>query len=63
MQVYLVSFIINENNALHNVVQAMVDKANIQCNKLMKLDNLLLMYGIYNAKNIREINQNCTWNS
>ena len=28
----------------------MDDKANIQCNKLMKLDNSMLMYGIYNAK-------------
>ena len=28
----------------------MNEKANIQCNKLMKLDNSILMYGIYNAE-------------
>ena len=25
-------------------------KANIQCNKLMKLENSMIMYGVYNAK-------------
>ena len=38
-----------QSNALHKAVQAMDDKANIQCNRLMKLDNSMLMYGIYNA--------------
>ena len=28
----------------------MNNKANIQCNKLMKLDDTMLMYGIYNAE-------------
>ena len=28
----------------------MDDKARIQCNKLMKLENSMLMYGVYNAK-------------
>ena len=28
----------------------MDDKANIQCNKLMKLENSMLMYGVYNAE-------------
>ena len=27
----------------------MSNQANIQCNKLMKLDNTMLMYGIYNV--------------
>ena len=30
----------------------MEDKANIHCNKLMKLDNSMLMYGVYNAKTL-----------
>ena len=30
----------------------MDDKANIQCNKLMKLDNSMLMYGIHNAETL-----------
>ena len=34
----------------------MSNQANIQCNKLMKLDNTMLMYGIYNAENIIKIN-------
>ena len=38
-----------QNNALHRVVNAMNNKANIQCNKLMKLDDTMLMDGIYNA--------------
>ena len=38
------------NNALHKAVNAMKKKANIQCNKLMKLDDTMLMYGIYNVK-------------
>ena len=28
----------------------MTNQANIQCNKMIKLDNTMLMYGIYNAK-------------
>ena len=33
----------------------MDDKANIQCNKLMKLDNSMLMYGIYNAEILEKL--------
>ena len=33
----------------------MNDKANIQHNKLMKLDNSMLMYGIYNAKTLEKL--------
>ena len=38
------------NKALHKAVNAMNNKANIQCNKLMKLDDTMLMYGIYKAE-------------
>ena len=44
-----------QNNALHKAVQAMDDKANIQCNNLMKLDNSMLMYGIYNAETLEKL--------
>ena len=44
-----------QNNALHKAVQAVDDKANIQCNKLMKLDNSMLMYGVYNAKTLEKL--------
>ena len=37
-------------NALHKAVNAMNDQVNIQHNKLMKLDDTMLMYGIYNAE-------------
>ena len=40
------------NNALHRAVNAMNNKANIQCNKLMKLDYTMLMYGIYNVETV-----------
>ena len=30
----------------------MNNQANTQCNKLMKLDDALLMYGIYNAETL-----------
>ena len=33
----------------------MNNKANIQCNKLMKLDDTMLMYGIYNAETLEKL--------
>ena len=33
----------------------MRNQANIQCNKLMKLDNTILMYGIYNAETLEKL--------
>ena len=33
----------------------MNDKANIQHNKLMKFDDTLLMYGIYNAEMLEKL--------
>ena len=33
----------------------MNDQANTQCNKLMKLDNTMLMYGIYNAEMLERL--------
>ena len=42
-------------NAVHKAVNAMSNQANIQCNKLMKLDNTMLMYGIYNAEKLEKL--------
>ena len=42
-------------NALHKVVNAMNNQANIQHNKLKKLDNPMLMYGIYNAETLEKL--------
>ena len=33
----------------------MNNKANIQCNKLMKLDNTMLMFGIYNVEMLEKL--------
>ena len=33
----------------------MNNKANIQCNKLMKLDDTMLMYGIYKAETLEKL--------
>ena len=39
-------------NALQKAVNAIINQVNIQHNKLMKLDNTMLMYGIYNAETL-----------
>ena len=44
-----------QNNVLHKAVIAMNDKANIQHIKLMKLDNTMLMYGIYSAEMLEKL--------
>ena len=33
----------------------MNDEAEFQCNKLLKLDNTMLMYGIYNAETLEKL--------
>ena len=33
----------------------MDDKANVQHNKLMKIENLMLMYGVYNAETLEKL--------
>ena len=42
-------------NALQKAVLAMNNQADIQCNKLLKLDNTMLMYGIYNADTLEKL--------
>ena len=42
-------------NALHKAVNAMNNQANIQCNKLMELDNTMLMYEIYNVETLEKL--------
>ena len=39
-----------QNKALHKVVRAMDSKTTIQCNKLLELENSILMFGVYNAE-------------
>ena len=33
----------------------MNNEVNLQCNKLLKLDNTMLMYGIYNAETLEKL--------
>ena len=42
-------------NALQKAMIAMNNEVNSQCNKLLKLDNTMLMYGIYNAETLEKL--------
>ena len=43
------------DNDLKRAVLAMYNEINVQCNKLLKLDNTMLMYGIYNAETLEKL--------
>ena len=50
------SFLQNKcNNAIQKAMIAMNDQAEFQCNKLLKLDNTILMYRIYNAEMLEKL--------
>ena len=42
-------------NALHKAVNALNNQANVQNNKLMKLDDTMLMYGIYSTETLEKL--------
>ena len=44
-----------QNRALHTAVKAMDSKTTIECNKLIQLENSVLMYGIYNAETLEKL--------
>ena len=44
-----------QDNALKRAVFAMDNEINTQCNKLLKLDNTMLMYGLYNAETLEKL--------
>ena len=44
-----------QNKALHKAVNAMDSKANIQQNKLMQLENSMLMYRFYNVETLEKL--------
>ena len=48
-------------NALHKAVNAMNSQANTQCKKLMKLDDTVLMYGIYNVETLEKLIRASKW--
>ena len=50
------SFLPNKGNkALHKAISAMDSKADIWCNKLMHLENPMLMYSVYNAETLEKL--------
>ena len=50
------SFLQNKRNkTLHKAITAMDSKADIQHNRLMHLENSILMYGIYNAETLEKL--------
>ena len=55
--------------ALHKVVHAMENKADIQCNKIFHLEDSMVMYGIYNSdtledliNTVHKLHNQSTWN-
>ena len=44
-----------QDSTLKRTVLAMNNEINAQCNKLLKLDNTMLMYGIYNAETLEKL--------
>ena len=42
-------------DALQKAMIAMNNEVNFQCNRLLKLDNTMLMYGIYNAETLEKL--------
>ena len=55
MRVYPVSYITNEIRLYIRAVRAMDNKATIQCNKVMQIENSMLMYGIYNVETLEKL--------
>ena len=50
------SFLHNKRNkALHKEINAVNNKTNIQCNKLMQLEYSMLMYGVYNTETLEKL--------
>ena len=43
------------NKALHKAVRAMDSKTTVQNNKLMQLENSMLMYGVYNVEMLEKL--------
>ena len=55
MRVCPVSCYHRSNKALHMAIRAMENKANIQHNKLIQLDNSMLMYSVYNTNTLEKL--------
>ena len=43
------------HKALHKAFIAMENKKNLQCNKIIHLEDLMVMYGIYNSETLKKL--------
>ena len=58
------SFLHNRRHkALHKAVKDMETKANIQCNKLMHLEDTMVMYRVYNAETLEKQLKHCIYHA
>ena len=58
------SFLHNKRHkALHKAVKHMDSKTAIQHNKLIQLENSMVMYGIYNAETLEQTHKHSTLHS
>ena len=55
MKVSLVSYFTNETRLYTKLLELWIVKPTIQCNKLMQLENSMLMYGVYNAEMLEKL--------
>ena len=55
MRGYLAFFKKKCEDTLQKAMIAMNNEVNFQCNKLLKLDNTMLMYRIYNAETLEKL--------
>ena len=69
MKVFLPFLHYKRQKALHKAVHAMENKVNIQCNKTFHLEDLMVMYGIYNSDTLQDLidtvhklHSRSTWN-
>ena len=49
MKAFQAFYTTKETKLYNKAVKAMDSKGTVQCNKLIQLENSMLMYGIYNA--------------
>ena len=55
MRVYLAFYTMKETKHYIKAISVMDSKADIQHNKLMHLENSMLMYGVYNAEKLEKL--------
>ena len=55
MRVYLAICIIKKQKALHKTFIAMENKMNLQFNKIIHLEDSVVMYGIYNSETLEKV--------